>query len=52
MIYHQILKKKSQYELCISKPLISWVKGQLHKGHTSKHIYEVRKKNLDGPSNA
>ena len=36
--------RKSQYEPRISKALISWVKDQLHKGHTPKYIYEVHKK--------
>ena len=36
--------RKSQYESRISKTLISWVKEQLHKRYTPKHIYEVHKK--------
>jgi hypothetical protein len=36
--------RKSQYEPRISKTFISWVKDQLHKGHTPKYIYEVYKK--------
>ena len=36
--------RKSQYQPRISKILISWVKDQLHKGHTPKYIYEVYKK--------
>ena len=36
--------RKSQYEPRISKTLISWLKDQLHKGHTPKYIYEVHKK--------
>lgn len=34
---------KFQYELRISKLLISWVKDQLYKGHIPKYIYDVHK---------